>query len=95
MNLNNPNELYHFLIGNGLVGMCPEAQNLVACMDILSRMCACDPPEAKQARFNQCKQHYIAFAARAQNFAQAMLSKTTDNRMSFYLNGQLIGGISR
>jgi hypothetical protein len=95
MNVNNPNELYHFLIGNGLVGICPEAQNLVACMDILSRMCACDPPEAKQARLNQCKQHYVAFAARASGYSATLLTKTNDNRIHFYLNGQLIGSVAR
>jgi len=95
MNMGTPNDLYHFLVGNGLVGICPEAQNLVSCMDILSRMCACDPPQAKQARFNQCKQHYVAFAARAQNYSVQLLSKSNDNRMMFYMNGQLIGSVAR
>jgi hypothetical protein len=95
MTFNNPNDLYHFLIGNALVGICQEAQNLVSCMDILSRMCACDPAEAKQARFNECKQHYISFAARAQNHSAILLSKTNDNRISFHFNNQLIGSVSR
>lgn len=95
MNFNNPGDLYHFLVGNALVGICPEAQNLVACMDILSRMCSCDPPQAKQDKMNQCKQHYIAFASRAQGYSPTLLSKINDNRMSFYLNNQLIGTVSR
>jgi len=95
MNINNPHEFYHFLIGNAIVGICPEAQNLVSCMDILARMCACDPPAAKQARFNMCQQHYIAFANRAQSFSSILLSKVNEGRMSFYLNGQIISNISR
>ena len=95
MNISSPNDLNNFLIGNALVGMCPETQNLVACMDMLSRMCACDPPQAKQAKANQCKQHYISFVSRAQSFSSILLSKANDNKMSFHLNGQLIGNISR
>ena len=95
MNITSPNEMYRFLIGNGIVGICPEAQNLVACMDVLVRMCACDPPQAKQAKFNQCVGHYVSFVNRAQSLAPTLLSKAIDNRMSFSLNGQSIGNISR
>lgn len=95
MNINSPNDLYNFLKGNGIVGVCPEAQHMVACMDSLIRMCACDPPQAKQTKFNQCKQYYIAFASRAQNFAYTLLAKTTDNRIQFHLNGQIISTITR
>lgn len=96
MNFNSPNDFYSFLVGNGLSGISPETQNLVACMDILSRMCACDPAEAKQAKFNQCKQNYIAFASRAQSFSMSLFSKVqNDTRISFYLNNQLLASISR
>jgi len=96
MNFNSPNDCYHFLVGNGLVGLCPETQNLVACMDILVRMCSCDPQDKKQARFNQCKQNYIAFASRAQSFSAQLLSKVpNDNRINFHLNNQLISTVVR
>ena len=95
MNFNSPNDCSHFLVGNGLVGLCPETQNLVACINILSRMCACDPAPKKQARFNQCKQHYITFANRASGFAAEMLSKANCNRINFYLNNQLLVTITR
>lgn len=96
MNFNSPNDCYHFLVGNGLVGICPETQNLVACMDILVRMCACDPADKKQARYNQCKQNYIAFASRAGSFSAVLLAKIpNDNRINFYLNNQLLCSITR
>jgi hypothetical protein len=95
MNFNSPSDCYHFLIGNGLVGLCAETQNLVACMDVLSRMCSCDPLSAKQAKMNQCKQNYIAFASRASNFTSILLSKTNNNRITFYLNGQILVTITR
>ena len=90
-----PEDLRHFLIGNGIIGICPEAQNLVACMDILARMCACDPPQSKQAKYNQCKQHYIAFASKSSSFAAMLLSKVNDSRVDFYLNNQMIASITR
>ena len=95
MNINSPNELHHFLVGKGITGICPEAQHLVTCMDILSRMCACDPQAAKQARFNQCRQHYIAFASRAQSIAHLIFPKIDEVRIQFYLNNQLISIINR
>lgn len=95
MTIGSPNALFSFLVGNGLAGICPEAQNLVACMDILSRMCACDPPQAKTARWNQCVQNYVGFAARAQGHAAVLLAKANDNRITFQLNGQVIGTVSR
>jgi len=96
MNFESPQDCSRFLVGNGLVGLCPETQNLVACMDILVRMCACDPAEKKQARYNQCKQNYIAFASRATGFSSVLLSKCpNDNRINFYLNGQLLCSVTR
>ena len=95
MILKGPEDLRNFLIGNGIVGICPEAQNLVACMDMLARMCACDPSQAKQAKLNQCKQYYIGFASRASSFASTLLSKANDSRMDFYLNNQMIASITR
>lgn len=96
MNFNSPNDLYHFLVGNGLVGLCPETQNLTVCMDILVRMCACDPADKKMARYNQCKQNYIAFAARAPSFASQLLAKApNETRINFYLNNQLLSSITR
>lgn len=95
MNIENPTQLYQFLANKGITGICPEGQSLVACMDALLRMCACDPPQAKQAKFNQCRQIYIAFASKAPSMSAILLSKSGDNRITFYLNGQLISSIGR
>ena len=95
MMIKSPQELCSFIVGNGLVGMCPESQGLVACMDILSRMCACDPVQAKTARFNQCRQLYINFVSRASDFGPTLFSKANDNRISFYLSNQLLREINR
>ena len=94
MRINNPNDLYNFLIGNGLAGINPEAQSVISCVDILIRMCACDPQEAKTARYNQCVGNYVNFASKAQGFKHALLSKS-DGKISFYMNNQLIGEITR
>lgn len=95
MNINNPNDLYQFLMSNGFVGICPEAQNLVSCMDALARMCSCDPIQAKTARYNQCIQNYMAFTSKAHLFTSLLLTKVIDGRLSFYFNGQLLTSITR
>lgn len=95
MNINSPNDAYRFLVSNNIIGICPEAQNLVTCMDALSRMCACDSAEAKQQRFNQCAQNYIAFAKRAAGFSGVLLAKAQDSRISFLMNGQQISTYTR
>jgi hypothetical protein len=95
MNINTPNECYNFLVGNGLVRVCQEAQNFVACMDILLRMCSCDPPQAKQSRWNQCTQLYVNFAQRAPVYKDTLLNKTSDGILGIYLNKQLLADIRR
>ena len=95
MNINSPQDLYSFLVSNGLVGISQEGQNVVACMDVLMRMCSCDPAPAKTARYNQCQQNYIAFVSRSPAFSTQLLSKVNDSRISFYLNNQLLSTISR
>jgi len=95
MRINNPNDLYNFLMGHNLTGTSPEAQNVIACVDILIRMCACDPQEARTARYNQCVQTYINFASKAPTFKHFLLPKTDDGKLSFYMNNQLIGEITR
>jgi hypothetical protein len=95
MNINSPNDLYRFLAGNGLSNICPETQNLVACMNVLSRMCSCDTVQAKQAKVNECSRHYVAFSSKAGSFSAELLQKANDNKINFYLNNQLIGSIHR
>lgn len=88
MNINGPAELCGFLAGNGLSSLCPS---LINCMDTLSRMCACDPPQAKQARYNQCVQAYIGFAKTAQSYSSILHPKVGNAKILFFNNGQLIG----
>lgn len=95
MNINTPSDLYHFLLGHGLSRMCPEAQTFVTSMDILARMCACDPPAAKAAQSHTCNAQYINFCTRAQAHAPTLLSKVGNSKIFFYSNGQLIGSIGR
>ena len=95
MTLNSPQEAYHFLLGHGLVGLCPETKNLVACMDVLVRMCSCDPADAKRDRLNQCIQHYTSFAMKAQSHSATLLSKANTNKFIFTLNNQLLTTITR
>lgn len=95
MNINNPNDLYQFLLNNALSGVSPEAQGFVSCMNILLKMCSCDPAQAKIARYNQCTQNYIAFVSKSPSISGILLSKANDSRISFYLNGQLLSSIIR
>lgn len=95
MNINSPQELYGFLIGNALVGICPESQNLILCIDSLSRMCPCDPSEFKTAKYNHCIALYVNFVHRSQSLSGMLFQKVKDNRIQFFLNGQLIGQSSR
>ena len=95
MNINNPNDLYHFLIGHGLQKMSPEAQNFVISMDVLSRMCACDPPAAKAAQVHSCTAQYVNFAQKAQTYSSILHPKVGNTKILFFNNGQLIGSAGR
>jgi len=95
MNINNPTDLYHFIIGHGLQKMCAESQNFINSMDVLSKMCACDPPAAKSAQVHSCNAQYINFSRVAQSHASVLLPKTNNTRIYFFNNGQLIGSVGR
>ena len=95
ISINGPQELYHFLVGHALVGINPEAQQLVLCIDSLSRMCMCDPAPLKQNKFNQCKSLYTNFVQKCLGSASLLLNKAGTNRIVFLLNGQQIGSICR
>lgn len=95
MNINSPNELYRFLVGNGLTGICPEAQNLVSCMNVLVRMCSCEPSSVKQSKYNECTQHYINFIKKSGSFSSILLQKANENRINFSINNQMIASIHR
>lgn len=95
MNINNPNDLYQFLIGHGLSRISPESQNFVNAMSTLSRMCACDPAAAKAAQAHICTAQYVNFCSRANNHAPALLNKVGNTRILFYNNKQLIGSVGR
>lgn len=95
MNINNSTDLYHFLKGHGMVGMCPEANNFINSMDVLGRMCPCDPPAVKNAQIHSCNAQYINFAQKAQSYASVLLPKVNNTKIFFFVNGQLISSVSR
>ena len=95
MRINNAIELYHFVRNNQLIGMAPEIAPLVNCIDELGRMCACDTAEVKNAKLNQCRAIYIAFASKAQKYKGIMFSKTNDAIITFCIDGQQIITLSR
>ena len=91
MNINNPIDLYHFLSGHGLQRMSPEAQNFVNSMDVLERMCPCDPPAAKSAQVHSCIAQYVNFAQKARSHSSTLHPKSGNTKILFFNNGQLIG----
>ena len=95
MNINTPTDLYHFLKGHGLAGMCPEANNFINSMDVLSRMCECDPPAARSAQIHSCNAQYINFVQKAQSYSSILLPKVSGTRIHFFVNGQLITIVDR
>lgn len=64
-------------------------------MDIILRMCACDPQPAKEAKWQQAVQLYMAFATKAGSFKEDLLSKTGDGVVAFYYNNQMINEVRR
>lgn len=95
MNINGPKDLYHFLMGHGLQRLSPESQNFVNSMDVLARMCPCDPPAAKNAQAHAVQAQYINFAQKAPGMAQTLIQKSNGARLQFYVNGQMISSVGR
>ena len=95
MNINGPSELYNFVKANNISNIAPEVSSMIFCLDSLSKMCACDPPEAKTGKYNQCKELYINFVSKSKNYSSILLSKCKDGRINFYINNQYITCITR
>ena len=95
MNINNPLDLYNFLKGHGLSDMCQESQQFVNSMNVLIRMCPCDPPAARNAQTHSCNSLYINFCQKAQSYSSILLPKVGNTRINFFVNGQLIACTSR
>jgi len=94
MRINNAIELFHFAKTNGLINIAPELQQLVNCVEEYGRLCACDSQETRQSKINQCRSFYFAFVCKANNYKGALLSKVTDNRLTFYNDQQLLASIT-
>jgi len=95
MKINNAGEFFHFVRNNALMGMAPETAGLVVCMEEYGRMCACDPATARNAKLNQCRGLYLAFASQAAKYKAVMFSKIGDPTITFTIDGQQIITLSR
>jgi len=95
MRINNATELYHFVRNNMLIGMAPELAGLVVCIEEYGRLCHCDSVNVKNAKLNQCKSLYLAFASKAHAYKTEMFSKTGDAVITFTNDGQHITTLNR
>lgn len=95
MIIRSPADFAAFLRGAGLVNLSADTSRMVCCLDEYARMCACDPPEAKTAKYNQCKEYYINFVCQSVAYKGHLMAKTGDNHLSFYNGNQQIITLSR
>ena len=90
MTINNIGEFFHFVKNNGLVGLSPEVQSLVSCMEEYGRLCSCNSTLVKTSKINKCKSLYTIFVSKSINYKSILLSKVSDNQITFNNDGQLI-----
>jgi hypothetical protein len=95
MKINNAMDFYHFVKNSGLININPEVTSMCQCIEEFGRMCACDPPAAKNAKLNQCRNLYVNFVHRAPQFKDILLPKTSDNLIEFCIDNQSIIVINR
>jgi len=86
MNINNPAEAFNLIQTNNLIGMCPEAQQVIVASNVLMRMCPCCSKDEKNLRYEQFKTAYINFVKKA---VELKLTKDGES-VSFYLDNKLI-----
>ena len=95
MKINNVLDFYNFIKNNGLINLNPETSAIYKCVEEYSRMCACDPPAARNAKLSQCRTSYINFAHRASQFKDVLLLKTNDSTLTFCIDGQVLVHLTR
>ena len=95
MRISTAVEFYHFAKSNGFANLAPEVQQLINCIDEYGRMCPCDGNEARTAKFNQCRNFYLAFVAKSNSYKASLLGKVADGRITFYNDKQLLASLNR
>lgn len=95
MKINNAMDLYNFVKSSGLSNITPDVTSMCLCIEEFGRMCACDPPAAKNAKLAQCRNLYINFTHRAPQFKDVLLAKINDSYIDFGIDGQSIIVITR
>lgn len=95
MKINNAMDCYNFVRSQGLINIDPDVTAMSQCVEGFNRMCACDPPAAKNAKLNQCRVLYINFVHKSSVYKTQLLAKTPDNVLSFTVDGQIITTLTR
>lgn len=96
MKLNGQAEAFQFFRNAGLINLCPESAAFNQCMEEMGRMCNCDPEAVRRAKLDQCKHLYTTFVTIQSNrFKNELLSKITDNRLEFFIDGRHLYTITR
>jgi len=96
MEIRGTGSFLHFIRSNGLTGSSPEINAFVVCMEEYDRLCACDSPEYRESKYNQCRGLFESSISRGDGLKSIFLSKTNSIKISFYTDhNRLIRSFSR
>lgn len=96
MNINNVTEFRNFINGNGLRGLHPTIDGTANCIGEYERGCNCWNAGDRDRLMQNCKDQYIQSMSPIQSTYRAhFLVHTTDQNLTFYLDGRIIGSIRR
>ena len=95
MTINNAGEFYNFIRDNQLIGLSPEVSSVMLCMEEYGKMCACDPPQDKIAKQNQCRALYVTFVVKSHQYKDDLFKKNRETEIVFTVNGQQLVTLTR
>jgi hypothetical protein len=97
MDIRNVTQFANFLQTSGLSLKDMSFQQIVFCVDQISRACNCWKAEDKKKIYDNCTMTYMnAVRNVVPRFKTEFLSKTEDRTINFYVdNGSLIGTMNR
>jgi len=96
MDVRGVGAFFYFLTSNGLNGVSPDTNAFIVCVEEYSRLCACDSPEFRESKQNNCRALYETCISRSDGLKSIFLSKTQGNRITFYSDhGKILKTFSR
>ena len=88
-------EFYNFVKDKELLPLIPDLGHLIVCVDEYKRLCNCIPSDTRNEKLKSCKNIYVNFIKRSNDFKSALFSKIDGQTLVISSDNQPIITLTR